>query len=62
MSEQSETSGVWRVCWPAFTALVPRAVLEDDEARLEVAEAFQLCAAVLNRPTDRMLPDTDEDD
>ena len=48
--------------WPAFTALLPRRILDDDDARLEIAADFAFCAAVMNTPTDRLFPDQDDED
>lgn len=62
VSEVDAATGAWRVCWPAFTALVPRTILDDDDARMELAEAFlSVCAATLNNPKDRLMPDGDDD-
>lgn len=59
--KQGELTGAWGIDYDAFAQVVPRAVREDDEARLDVIRAMQVCAFTLNNPKAAGLPDAEDE-
>ncbi len=53
-------NGIWGIDWAAFATVVPRAVREDDETRLDVVRGLQTIAHTMNNPNQSMMPDQPE--
>lgn len=54
-------TGEVEINFAAFDVVVPRAIRDDDETRLEVVRLMRVCAWTVNNPKAAGLPDADDE-